>query len=170
MASLEALHTLSSILVWRPVRLLHGSKCSFRSQSSTWEGAERQQREENQNQSVMTPFLAPFAVRRGSAWFLSHVDWNRVDMHEREREKCLIASHFFSPLLSPWLICDSNFVEETQTILLCSPPHTLGRALQTFKECTLASVLIKKLFPSSLQLGQVTGLSTKRYKYRRVLK
>lgn len=54
--------------------------------------------------------LGPFVLQRETTWFLSHVEWNRVDMHEgecvlresnaeREREKtekCLVASHFLA--------------------------------------------------------------------------
>lgn len=83
--------------------------------------------------------LTPFVLQKGSAWFLSHVDWNRVDMHECEsvlrgesnaeckmeieREKCLIAS------LTPFMayLCFS---------LLSSPvfTHTVRQAFHGFKE------------------------------------
>lgn len=86
-------------------------KVSFCWQSSACEGL-KSGRQKRTKISPSPIILSPFVLQKGSAWFLSHVDWNRVDMHEcesvlrvesreqrrvqdgdREREMCDCLSH-----------------------------------------------------------------------------
>lgn len=98
-------------------------------------------RELNSADIPVREILSPFVLQRETTWFLSHVEWNRVDMHEgecvlresnageredREMSPCFSLSRPFS-----WLTPDIDFME-IQTILLHCFTHNAGQAFHLF--------------------------------------
>lgn len=147
--------------------LIHGSKRSFWRQSSACKATEKSQGEKkNKNQSII--ILAPFVLQKENTWFLSHVDWNRVDMHEcepvqrgesrvmlskrerrRGREKWLLLT--YSPPLRGLLVTVVLWRRDKQFCFALLPVSlTLSDrrfiVLKSAVFCRLASLLIKAVF------------------------
>lgn len=101
-------------------------------------------REPNSADIPVKEILSPFVLQRETTWFLSHVEWNRVDMHEgecvlresnagREKEEGAMSGCFSLSRLFLWLTHDIDFME-IQTILLSCSTHIAGQAFHSFKE------------------------------------